>query len=68
MNFTTFGGRRFVITLGAGMASTVLVWFVKITPEVFAEIIKWTVGVYIGGGTVDNIKEYIAAKAVKPKE
>lgn len=56
MNYTKLGGRRFVLTMGSGIVSTVLVWFGKITPEVFSNIIMWTVAAYITGGTVDNIK------------
>lgn len=62
MNFTSVGGRRFFMVIGNGVVTSALVWFGKITPEVFAEIIKWTVGVYIGGGTVDNIKEFLVKK------
>jgi integral membrane sensor domain MASE1 len=54
MNFTSVGGRRFAMTMGAGITSTVLVWFGKITPEVYSNIIMWTVAAYIAGGTVDN--------------
>lgn len=56
MNFERVGGRRFVLTVGAGVTSTVLVWFTKITPNVYSEIIMWTVAAYIAGGTVDNVK------------
>lgn len=62
MNFTTFGGRRFFMTLGCGMVASVMVWFARITPEVYAEILKWTVGVYIVGGTADNFKEFLTKK------
>lgn len=49
-----FGGRRFVMTMGCGVACTVLVWFGRITPEVFAAIIIATVAAYITGNTTQH--------------
>lgn len=43
------GGRKFFLTLGCGVACTLLVWFAKISDQVFATIILGTVGAYIGG-------------------
>lgn len=43
------GGRRFVMTMGCGMACTVLVWFAKIDGSIFRDIIIATVAVYIAG-------------------
>lgn len=56
MNFTKFGGRRFVISMGAGIMTTVLQWFGKLDPAgtTYALVIAATVGAYIAGGTVDN--------------
>jgi hypothetical protein len=50
------GGRRFLLTLGCGVACTVLVWFGKIGPVTFRDIIIATVGVYIAGNTYQAIK------------
>ena len=56
MNFQTLGGRRFLITLGAGLATTALQWFGKLDPagSTYALVIAATVGAYIAGGTMDN--------------
>jgi len=56
MNFTSFGGRRFIVTLGAGLATTTLQWFGKLDPSgsTYALVIAATVGAYIAGGTLDN--------------
>lgn len=56
MNFQTLGGRRFLITLGAGLATTALQWFGKLDPagNTYALVIAATVGCYIAGGTMDN--------------
>lgn len=56
MNLSTFGGRRFLMTMGCGMACTVLVWFAKIDGPVFRDIIMGTVAFYIAGNTVQKIK------------
>ena len=56
MNFTKLGGRRFVITMGAGIMTTALQWFGKLDPSgsTYALVIAATVGAYITGGTIDN--------------
>lgn len=49
MNFDTYGGRRFIMTMGCGVATTVLCWFAKISGEVYATVIIATVASYITG-------------------
>lgn len=49
------GGRRFVMTMGCGIACTGLVWFGKIGEASFATIIIATVAAYITGGTTQHI-------------
>lgn len=56
MNLTQFGGRRFLLTIGCGLATTGLCWFAKISGEVFATVIIATVGAYIAGNTVQKLK------------
>jgi hypothetical protein len=58
MDFTKLGGRRFVVTMGAGMMTTALQWFGKLDPagSTYALVIAATVGAYIAGGTMDNRK------------
>ena len=51
---TRLGGRRFVMTMGCGIACTALVYFGKISDATFSYIIIATVATYIGGGTVDK--------------
>lgn len=58
MNFTTFGGRRYVLAMGAGVTSTVLVWFGKITPDVFQWTVLGTVAAYITGATAESHKAF----------
>lgn len=56
MNFTKLGGRRFVVTMAAGLMTTLLQWFGKLDPagSTYALVIGVTVGAYITGGTMDN--------------
>lgn len=56
MNFTRLGGRRFFLTMGAGMTTSALQWFGKLDPagSTYALVIAATVGAYIAGGTIDN--------------
>lgn len=55
MNLTTLGGRRFLLTLGCGVACTVLVWCGKLDGNIFRDIIIATVGVYVGGNTFQKV-------------
>lgn len=55
MTLTSFGGRRFLLTLGCGIACTVLVWYGKLDGSIFRDIIIATVGVYIGGNTFQKV-------------
>lgn len=53
-----FGGRRFLITLGCGIATTLLQWFGKLDPagSTYALVVVGTVGAYITGDTVERVK------------
>lgn len=45
------GGRRFLLTVGAGIVSSALVWFGKITSSDYVLLIGATVATYIGSNT-----------------
>lgn len=55
MNFTTIGGRRFIMAMGAGITATVLQWFGKLDPtgNSYALIVLGTVAAYITGNVVE---------------
>jgi hypothetical protein len=56
MNFDTIGGRRFIMTMGCGIACTVLVWHSKISDAIFRDIVIATVAAYIAGNVVQKVK------------
>lgn len=58
------GGRRFVLALGAGVATTVLQWFGKLDPAgtTYAAVIIGTVAAYITGNTVQKRNDTLAPK------
>lgn len=49
------GGRRFLMAMGAGVTATVLVWFAKISGDVYQWIVLGTVGVYVAGNTAQKV-------------
>jgi hypothetical protein len=51
MNLDSMGGRRFLMTMGCGIACTMLVWFGKIEGGIFRDVVIATVAVYIAGNT-----------------
>ena len=54
----SYGGRRFVMSMGAGITATVLQWFGKLDPEgnSYMLIVIGTVAAYITGNTAQKTK------------
>lgn len=52
--FELFGGRRFVMTMGCAVVCTWLVWFERISGEVFRDLILGTVAVYVAGNVAQK--------------
>ena len=50
------GGRRFLLSLGAGVVSSILVWYGKISPEIYRDVVLGTVGIYIAGNTFQKTR------------
>ncbi len=56
MSINTLGGRKFFITLGCGVATTLLQYFGKLDPagSTYALVIVATVGAYITGNVAQK--------------
>lgn len=50
------GGRRFLLTVGAGAVASVLVYTGSITPEIYRDVVIATVAAYIVGNTYQKSK------------
>ena len=61
------GGRRFILTVGAGIATTVLQWFGKLDASgmAYTATIGATVATYIGGNTYQKTKATTKEEADK---
>jgi len=53
---TGLGGRRFTITIGAGLVSTLLFVCHILSESGFITLVLGTVGAYITGNTVEAVK------------
>ena len=56
MDFDTIGGRRFLLTVATQASVTALVWFGKISGEVYSVVVLATVAAYITGNVVQRVK------------
>lgn len=56
MNFTRWGGRRYVLTVGAGVVYTVLLTLGFLDPTAYVTLQVATVAVYIGANTAQKIR------------
>jgi len=56
MNIESYGGRRFIMTMGFGVIATILLWFGKISGSEFVTLITLTVVPYIGFNTQQKIQ------------
>ncbi len=51
------GGRTFLLTVGCGLATTVLCWYGKIDGTTYAAVVLGTVGAYITANAVRGVKQ-----------
>lgn len=62
---SALGGRRFILSGGAGVATSFLSWHDKISGEIYRDVILGTVGLYIAGNTFQKVKQTDAAQNVE---
>ena len=57
MNFDNIGGRRFLMAMGAGIATTALQWFGKLDPagNTYMLVTIGCVAAYITGNTTQKV-------------
>lgn len=56
MDYSKLGGRRFFLSLFAGIASCVLVYFGKVTADAWSMVMIATVAAYITGASYEAVK------------
>ena len=57
MHMQKFASRKFALALLALLSTTGLVWFGHISDGVYSAVVIATVGAYITGNVVQNLKE-----------
>lgn len=57
VNYERLGGRRFLLTVGTLLLSTVLLWFARISDAVWRDVLIATVAVYVTGNTAQKAIE-----------
>ena len=67
MNLQSYGGRRFLLALGAGLMTTLLQWFGKLDAAgmAYTATIAATVAAYITGNVQENKHNVMAGKDTK---
>lgn len=63
MNYQKYGGRRFLLALGAGLVTSLLQWYGKLDPAgtAYAATVAATVAAYITGNVVESKNSSAAA-------
>lgn len=51
------GGRKFLATIGCGIATTLLTWYAKIDAGTYSLVTISTVGAFIGGNVLQKKRE-----------
>jgi hypothetical protein len=51
---TSLGGRKFLLSVGCGLVTSILLWFGKLDSTAYSTIIISTVGVFVAGNVVQK--------------
>lgn len=54
IGYEKLGGRRFLLTVGTLLVSTVLLWGAKISDAIWRDVLIATVAVYVAGNTAQK--------------
>lgn len=57
-----FGGRRFLLTVGAGIVDTLLLVGGYIDQETYSNLTLWTVAAYIAAGTAQKVNHALGTR------
>lgn len=55
--WSSFLENRFILCIGCGAVTSILLWFGKLDSGSYTAIIMGTVGAYVAGGVIDRAKE-----------
>ena len=66
-HMSAWGGRRFLLTVGAGLVNSLLVWYAKIGPGEYVALTTLTVGAYIGANTFQKREQIKAGNTDQDK-
>jgi hypothetical protein len=50
------GGRRFIMSMLVQLTASLLMWYAKITPETYRDIVIGTSGIFIAGNTFQKTR------------
>lgn len=50
------GGRKFILSMTVVILTSLLTWFGKLEPGIFATVIVAVVGAYVAGNVIQNIQ------------
>ena len=68
MFFDNLGGRKFVATMTIFILTSMLIWFGKITDEVFQNVFISTIVTYIGGNVYQKVNEKLEVNTKETNE
>ncbi len=56
----SLGGRRFLLAVGCGIATSILCWYGKINDVAYSAVVIATVGAYITGNVMQKANEAVS--------
>lgn len=53
-DFDTIGGRRYLMCMGACIATTTLCYFGRVDPKTYGDVVVWIIGIYVTGNVAQR--------------